>query len=100
MRTRAVSAFHGQVEQVVDHQHLGFAAFESARVDYAGDDHGKPVDAVYPRNRYEDSVPCEQLDHKPLYSWGIPGGATLHNNVAHLAHLVPSTVKDWQAPDA
>jgi hypothetical protein len=55
---------------------------------------------VYAGYRYEDSVACKQLDHKPLYSWGIPGGATLHDNVAHLAYLIPSTVKDWQAPDA
>jgi hypothetical protein len=95
-----IDAFHSEVEQVVDHQHLGFAALEAARVDDAGDDDGKSVDAVYPGYRYEDSVARKQLDHKPLYSWGIPGGATLHNHVAHLAYLIPSTVKDWQAPDA
>jgi hypothetical protein len=55
---------------------------------------------VHAGYRYEDSVACKQLDHKPLYAWGIPGGATLHNNVAHLTYLIPSTVKDWQTPDA
>jgi hypothetical protein len=95
-----VGAFYREVEQVVDHQHLGFAAFEAAGVDNAGDDYREPVDAVDAGYRYEDSVACEQLDYKSLYTWGIPGDATLRDNIAHLAHLIPSTVKDWQAPDA
>ena len=36
----------------------------------------------------------------PFTRGAWPGGATQHHNVAHLAHLVPSTVEDWQAPDS
>jgi hypothetical protein len=55
---------------------------------------------VHSGYRYEDPVARKKLDHKPLYSWGTAGGATLHHDVAHLAHLVPGTVEDWQAPDS
>ena len=99
-RTRMVGAFHRPVEKVVDHQHLGFAAFEATGVDHAGDDHRKPVDAVHACHRHEDPVACKQLDHKPLHSWSTASGAALHDNIADLPDLVPGAVEDWQAPDA
>jgi hypothetical protein len=30
----------------------------------------------------------------------MAGGAALRHDVAHLAHLVPSAIEDWQAPDS
>jgi hypothetical protein len=54
-----IAALHSQVEQVVDHQHFGLPALEAARVDDAGNDHLKAVDAADPRHRYEDPMPCE-----------------------------------------
>jgi hypothetical protein len=30
----------------------------------------------------------------------MASGAALRHNVAHLAHLVPSAIEDWQAPDS
>jgi hypothetical protein len=45
-------------------------------------------------------VAREQLDDQALYTWRSTGGAALHDNVAHLTHLVPSTIEDWQASDA
>jgi hypothetical protein len=55
---------------------------------------------VYPGHRHEDPVARKQLDHKPFHPWGPAGRSQLHHDVAHLPHLVPSAVEDWQAPDA
>ena len=95
-----VGTLHRQVEQVVDHQHLRFAAFEAAHVDNTGDDHLQGVDAAYAGHGHEDPVAGEQLDHKALDPWWSAGRAALHHDIAHLSHLVPGAVEDWQAPDA
>jgi hypothetical protein len=95
-----VDAFYCPVEEVVDHQHLGFPAFEATSVDHTGDNHRKPVDAVHPFHGHEDPVACKQLDHKSLNSGGSAGRSALHNNVADFSYLIPCAVEDWQAPDA
>jgi hypothetical protein len=43
---------------------------------------------------------CKQLHDKALHPWRPASSAALHDNVAHLPHLVPGAVEDWQAPDA
>jgi hypothetical protein len=45
-------------------------------------------------------VPCEEFDDKALDPWRSAGSSALHHNVTHLAYLVPSTIENWQAPDA
>ena len=94
-----VGAFHGPVEKIVDHQHLGFAPFEATGVDHAGDNHRKPVDAAHPFHGHENPVAGKQLDHKALHSGGAAGRSALHHNIADLSYLIPCTVEDWQAAD-
>jgi len=45
-------------------------------------------------------VTSEQLYDEALHTWRSAGGSALHDNIAHLSHLVPGTDEDWQAPDA
>ena len=95
-----ITALHSQVKQVVDHQHFGLPALEAARVDDAGNDHLKAVDAADPRHRYEDPMPCEELHYQAFDTWRPARSSALYDNIPHLAHLVPGAVEDWQAPDA
>ena len=97
--SRLVDPLHRQVEQVVDHQRLGLAAFEPPGVDHAGDHHLDGVDAAHPGHRDEDPVPGEQLHHQSLDPRGAPVGPPLDDDVADLAHLVPGVVEDRQVPD-
>ena len=90
-----ISTLHCQVEKVVDHQHLGFPALEAARIDHAGNDHLKAVDAAYSLYRHEDAMPCKQLHNKALDTWRTAGSSALHDNITHLAYLVSGAVEDW-----
>jgi hypothetical protein len=94
-----IGALDGPVEEIVDHQHFGLPALEAASVHNTGNDHLKAIDAAHPSYRDEDPMACEQLNYEPLYSWRPAGSPALHHNITHLAHLVPSAVEDWQAPD-
>jgi hypothetical protein len=43
---------------------------------------------------------CEELNYEALHPRCSASGSALHDNVAHLSHLIPGAVEDWQAPDA
>ncbi len=95
-----VEPLDGEVEQVVDHQRLGVASLEPAGVDHSGDHHLDGVDAADPSHLDEDPVPSEEFDDETLDSRRPTIGSTLHDDIAHLAHLVACAVQDRQAPDA
>ena len=90
----------GPVEELTEYQYLGRPLLEPAHVHQPGGDHLSGVDRRHPGHRDEDPPAPEHLDDQPQYPGRLVALTQHHDDVAHLADLVPVRVEYGQAGEA
>ena len=88
------------VEQVAEHQRLGFTLGEAAQADRAGRHDRAGLDAGDPGDRQEDRAARRHLDDESEHARLLGAGPEQHDDVAHPADLVAVRIEDDNAGEA